>query len=292
MIVAKLIGGLGNQMFQYAAGRALAHRYQVPLKLDKSFLEKDAAGAYTQRHFELGIFNLQPEFVTNLERDAYLKNANNKLYRELYRRVPFFFTRKYIAENTSAYMPNFTKWGPDAYLDGFWQSEKYFSEIKDTLRKEFTFKDEIDRVNAPLAERMSNENSISLHVRRADYVNDSTINHTHGTCSKEYYLHALELLSKTVSNAELFVFSDDVNWCRENFSFKIPATFIDHNQGKQSFADMRLMSCCRYNIIANSSFSWWGAWLNNYPGKKVIAPKKWFRSKAAPDIYPDDWIVI
>lgn len=292
MIVVKLIGGLGNQMFQYAAGRALAQQYNVPLKLDKSFLEKSADGAYTQRHFELDIFTIDAKFITTAERDPYLKHSGNKLYRELYRSLPFLFKKKYITENSVSYMGNFTKWGPDAYLDGFWQSEKYFAHAEGFLRKEFVFKNAFDRVNGPLAERMQDGNSVSLHVRRGDYVSDETTNSVHGTCSKEYYSMALELITKQIDHADLYIFSDDMNWCKENLSFQLPVTFIDHNLGKQSFEDMRLMSMCKHNIIANSSFSWWGAWLNSNPDKKVITPKNWFRDKRAPDIYPADWITI
>jgi hypothetical protein len=139
---------------------------------------------------------------------------------------------------------------------------------------------------------MLNRDSISLHVRRTDYINDKIANDVHGTCTKEYYLEALAYLVRQSDHPELFVFSDDVAWCKENFAFEIPVTFIDHNQGKQSFEDMRLMSNCRCSIIANSSFSWWGAWLNNDPAKKVVAPKNWFRHRPAPDIYPPGWIVI
>ncbi len=292
MIIVKLIGGLGNQMFQYAAGKALASQYNTVLKLDKSHLEKNSGGAHTQREFELHVFDLKTEFASPAEIAPFLKHAESKLYRELYRKIPSLFGKKYIAENSHSYNSSLPKYGPDAYLEGFWQSEKYFSAIRDTLRKEFTFKNQSDQQNSSLLEKLNQTDSVSLHIRRADYVNDKTINSYHGTCDSEYYRKAVEAIKKVASKPELFIFSDDIAWCRENLSFDMPMHFIDHNKGKQNFEDMRLMSHCKHNIIANSSFSWWGAWLNKNKKKQVIAPKNWFKEKTSPDIYPAGWTLL
>ena len=290
MIIVKLIGGLGNQMFQYAAGCALANLHKTELKLDKSLLEIDPKGAYTKRDPELGIFSLATAFATKEESELFLTNANSKVYREAYRRFPFIFKKLYIAENSKSYLKNFKKYGPNAYLDGFWQSEKYFEEVSDLIHKDFTFKNEPNEANREILEKIKNSKAVSLHVRRGDYISDKNNNSVHGTCSIEYYKQAVELLSKTSANLELFIFSDDIDWCKNNLNFNVPVHYVNHNKGKQSFEDMRLMSACKHNIIANSSFSWWGAWLNKNEKKQVISPKHWFRNESNPDIYPKNWI--
>ncbi len=290
MIIVKLTGGLGNQMFQYAAGRALAQLHHTELKLDKSYLEKDPKNAYTKREFELDIFSAPLNFVSAAETIKFLKHAENKIYRELYRRFPYLFKSIYAAENAHAYAANFKKYGPNAYLEGYWQSEKYFREIAGTIRKDFSFKAAPDEVNSKLLEKIDNCPSVSLHVRRGDYLTNAAEGTYHDACSTNYYKQAVELLSKNMESLQLFIFSDDIAWCKNSLSFNYPTIYINHNSGKASFEDMRLMSSCKHNIIANSSFSWWAAWLNKNENKQVIAPKNWFRKATNPDIYPENWI--
>jgi hypothetical protein len=294
MIIVKLIGGLGNQMFQYATGRYLAHLHNTGLKLDTSFLNTDTKGAHTKREFELDVFNLKPVFATEQEITPFIKKSANKVLRTIGRKLPFVFDRVYIAESGNAYHKEFMSYPKETYLDGFWQSEKYFLPIRDMLLTDLAFKNQPEGLNKELLDKMASVNSVSIHVRRTDYVNNPTVNNFHGTCSLEYYQKAVEMISEKQGPVELFIFSDDINWCKENLKFAHPLTYISHNTGKKSYEDMRLMSHCKHNIIANSSFSWWGAWLNTHTGKTIIAPVRWYNSEDVfwADIYPADCVVI
>lgn len=291
MIVVKLIGGLGNQMFQYAAGRRLAALHNTALKIDLSQLEANPNGAYTKRHFELGIFNFHPEFAVEGDLTPFKRFSGSRVRRVLFRELPFLFKTAYIAESGKDYNPSFEKYPTNTYLDGFWQNEKYFLSIEAIIRSEFSFKSPLDGTNLAIEQKIKNANAVSLHVRRGDYVTNKNANSFHGICSKEYYEKAVALLNKKEGGLELFVFSDDSAWCKENLRFDHATTYIDHNTGSNSYIDMQLMSLCRHNVIANSSFSWWGAWLNNHSNKTIIAPKNWFVGQ--PDsICPANWIRI
>jgi len=292
MIIVKLMGGLGNQMFQYAAGKSLAHLRNTALKTDLSFLEADTKGAYTKRNYELGIFKLENKFVTKSEIAPFVEKGKSRLARVVGRLLPALSNKMYAAESGHDYQAGFINFPAEAYLDGFWQSEKYFSSIAEIIRKDFTFKYPPEGLNLDLASKIGSVNSVSLHVRRGDYVKNQAVLEFHGTCSPEYYKKGVKHISDKIKDMHLFIFSDDTDWCRQNLVFDLPCTYIDHNTGAKSYEDMRLMSLCKHHIIANSSFSWWGAWLNPSKEKIVIAPEKWFATAdhKAKDIYPSAWI--
>jgi hypothetical protein len=294
MIVVKLMGGLGNQMFQYAAGRSLAHIHKTDLKLDLSFLNADTKGAYTKREYALQIFTLDTNFANSEEVNRFKKLCENRYRRFLFRKLPFLFNRAYITESGAGFHQEFFGYPVHTYLDGFWQSENYFSGIEDIVHNDFNLKQPLQGLNKDLADKITHVNSVSMHIRRGDYVMNESVLNFHGVCPPAYYKEGLEIIKQKEKNIELFVFSDDAAWCKQNLLFDLPCTYIDHNQGDKSFEDMRLMSFCKHNIIANSSFSWWGAWLNKNAGKTVIAPKKWFNDPKvqSPDIYPLNWIKI
>jgi hypothetical protein len=176
------------------------------------------------------------------------------------------------------------------YLTGYWQSEKYFSSVEAEIRKDFTFnKPLIDR-NLELSAKMATCGSISLHIRRGDYVSDAQTSAILGVCPLDYYRNAVAYVADRVANPQFFVFSDDIEWARENLGLDHPSEYIDHNRGAESYCDMQLMSKCRHHIIANSSFSWWGAWLNPHADKIVVAPKRWFAgSLDSTDLVPQTW---
>ena len=138
---------------------------------------------------------------------------------------------------------------------------------------------------------ISQTNSVSLHIRRGDYVSNQKTNQTHGTCDLDYYQRCITEIEKEVENPYFFVFSDEIEWVKENLKINHPAEYVDQNTGDKSYEDMRLMSQCKHNVIANSSFSWWGAWLNSYPDKIVFAPKRWFASDKhnTKDLIPEGW---
>jgi hypothetical protein len=295
LVITRLIGGLGNQMFQYATGRALALRGGAVLKLDITGFA--AVGAYAKRRFELDSFSIHgnpasdadlawfgrtgkprsPRFhrVLNLLR---IDRANGAwpIYRE-----PHFQFDPTVAELRAP-----------VYLDGFWQSERYFFEIAAVLRQEFTAKAPLDRKNAALAAAIDSVNAVSLHVRRGDYVNDRATNRYHGICSPDYYQRAVDYIAAKVPAPHLFVFSDDRRWTRSNLRFAVPTTFVGANPPDCGYRDMHLMARCRHHIIANSSFSWWGAWLNPSREQIVVAPRQWFCSASndTRDLIPPDWV--
>lgn len=292
MIVVKLMGGLGNQMFQYAAGRRLSNLRNTGLKLDLSFLNADTKGAYTKRDYALDVFSIKENFATEEEVISYRRLFQSRYRRFIYRKMPFLFSKAYITESGNKYHKNFINYPANTYLEGFWQSDKYFSGIENTIRNDFSFKDPPKGLNKELADKISNGRSVSLHVRRGDYIINESVKSYHGVCPPSYYMAGLERIKQKEKDPELFIFSDDAEWCRQNLVFDHPTTYIDHNKGEKSFEDMRLMSLCKHNIIANSSFSWWGAWLNKNPDKIVIAPKEWFADPAnrSEDIYPKNWL--
>jgi hypothetical protein len=147
--------------------------------------------------------------------------------------------------------------------------------------------------NADIAEQIGRVNAVSLHVRRGDYVKNPKTTATHGLCSLDYYHTAIRYIYETVEQPYFFIFSDDMAWVKEHLKIDAPCQYVDHNQGKESFNDMHLMSLCKHHIIANSSFSWWGAWLNSSPEKIVIAPNKWFANQNnIKDLLPNDWVTL
>ncbi len=286
MIVTKLIGGLGNQMFQYAAGKALAAKRNVPLKVDTFDLNKNPNGAYTKRNLELSIFNLNLEIANQQDIEAFNKNKfQNFLIQKL--NLP---SNKLVAnERGSAYNKGFSNFPARTYLNGFWQSELYFKDISNILLKAFTIKEEFIKNTFTHLDELK-QNSVSMHIRRGDYVNLKSANDFHGICSLDYYQAAIDLLKSKIGESKIYVFSDDIDWCKKNFTSEY-FIFLDT---KSAAEDLFLMSKCKHNIIANSSFSWWGAWLNQNPQKIVIAPKYWFtnvESKSI-DILPQNWIAL
>jgi hypothetical protein len=279
MIITKLMGGLGNQMFQLAAGKALALRNGTDCKVDAGFLNVDAKGIYTQRKFELSAFDSDIKIADQQEIDAIVKTSvlsrifsGPKHYREKGHEVnaPFFSLKN------------------GTYIEGYWQSEKYFKDHEADIRTLFKFKKELLNGTEDVLRQIQGSNSVSVHVRRGDYVTLSSANSFHGLCSPQYYKMALEQLNTIHKDLEVFIFSDDMDWCKANLSFG-KQHFVETNS---AYKDMHLMQHCKHNIIANSSFSWWAAWLNTNLAKVVIAPKKWFKdpSTHVNDIYPSSWI--
>ena len=290
MIITKLIGGLGNQMFQYAVGRRAAYVNNAEFKLDITGYENQER--MTKREYALNIFNIKENFVTEKERNKLKKNSF--IWKVLRKISPILGNKTYFKEKHFHFDSDILKISDNSYLDGYWASEKYFKDIEDIIRKEFTLKDKPDAVNQKMISRIKNCDSVSIHIRRGDYAFDEKTNRYHGECNLNYYLKAIALIAKKVKRPQFFVFSDDIKWAKQNLRLKFPCVYVDHNVGKQDYEDIRLMSYCQHNIIANSSFSWWGAWLNQNPNKIVIAPKKWFRELSinTKDLILQSWIKI
>lgn len=285
------MGGLGNQLFQYAAAKTLALKHNTDLKLDVSFLEAMHENAHTKRELELHYFQTSFHKATSEEiqlfnKPTFFKKIVNKYF-------PFHPGNFYYAkEKGFEYDQSFKSFPQNTYLEGFWQSEKYFSEIRSVLLKELVLKEKSgERINDVLHQILGS-NAVSIHIRRGDYITNKNASEFHGNLSMEYYYEALSLIAKRIAHPKVFVFSDDIEWVKMNFNTRYECVFVDFNTAQTSVWDLYLMSACKHNIIANSSFSWWGAWLNQHQDKVVIGPKQWFASKSlnTQDLLPDDWI--
>jgi hypothetical protein len=289
MIITRLKGGLGNQMFQYAAARTLAHLHKTELKIDLSYL--NATGNYTPRKFELNVFDFSFEFATEMDLKPFQNKMNSKILRTLCRKLPILFDNCYVAESGHAYHKEFMSYPKSTFLDGFWQTELYFKPAEDLIREDFAFKSLPEGLNKNIADKIQSLNSVSVHIRRGDYLEGDN-KELYGYCDMNYYSKALDLIGNEVKSPELFIFSDDIAWAKTNLKTDLPLYFIDHNSGNDSYKDMQLMSLCKHHIVANSSFSWWGAWLNKNTDKKVIAPKIWYTFNDNKDICPPEWLRI
>lgn len=292
MIISRIIGGLGNQMFQYALGRALSLERGQPLRLDVSGF----AGYGMHHGFELQrVFGSLADIATKSEVRGILGWQFLSGIRRIVSRPGLAVIRRdgFVVEPHFHYWPEIKNIPQDCYLDGYWQSEIYFRCASLIIRSDFTFKAPLANRNVELAEQIGQVNSVSLHVRRGDYAKNPKTNATHGLCSLEYYRAAVQYVAVRVEEPYFFIFSDDIAWARKNLRLDFSCEFIDHNQGTESYRDMQLMSLCDHHIIANSSFSWWGAWLNPDPDKIVIAPKQWFaNANNVSDLFPPGWVVL
>ena len=288
-VIVKLMGGLGNQLFQYAFGRRLSILHETPLKLD--------AGAFVSSHsrvYALRLFCIQEAFATPLEIARVKKRSGDLMgirFRMAQKVMPYYRRSVLRESQLGPYDPNVLRAPSDVYLDGYWQSEKYFADIEDVIRREFVIKREPDMWNRDMAERIASTESVSIHVRRGDYVSDAETSRIHGACDLDYYCRCVRILAKRVVDPHFFVFSDDPQWVVQNLLLGYPTTFVTHNDAARGYEDLRLMSLCKHNIIANSSFSWWGAWLNPNLRKIVLAPRQWFRDPSIDtrDLIPDTW---
>ena len=288
MVIVRLIGGLGNQMFQYALGRALAHLNRTTLKLDIS-----AFDTYKLQKYGLDNFRITASVASHDEIKKLVgrtgRGAGVWALRNLMRS---YYRRSVVRERQFHFDANILRAGPNVYLKGYWQTEKYFKAVEELLRKEFTVRHPPDAQNQKIGAEVRGTNSVALHVRRGDYVTDPSTNRIHGTCSIAYYNEAVETIARKISGPHFFVFTDDFVWAKENLKFDFPITYATGNGPENSYEDLRLMSLCKHNIVANSSFSWWGAWLNQNPAKIIIAPTHWFDRYAADtrDLLPESWI--
>ncbi|MCG6558010.1 alpha-1,2-fucosyltransferase [Ruegeria sp. 1NDH52C] len=277
MITTRLHGRLGNQMFQYAAARGLALRLGTQVALDTRLAEARGEGVLT-RVFDLDLAT--PDRLPPLKGDGFLRYSAWRVLG-----LPPRFRR----ERGLGYNPAIEGWGDGSYLHGYWQSERYFAHIADRIRADFTFPALSNSQNAEMAARIGECPAISLHVRRGDYVALAA----HALCDQRYYETALtRILEGVVGNPVVFVFSDDPGWARDNLPLPVQKVVVDFNGPETDFEDMRLMSLCRHNIIGNSSFSWWAAWLNANPDKRVAGPARWFGDPNLhnPDILPPNWL--
>lgn len=288
-VIVELTVGLGNQLFQYALARHLSIINDADLYFDLSRSKMDAA-SYDMRNnvFDLGKFKIEGKVWDghNLDHDKKTFRVQKLLFGEKF---------KVIKEEHFVYDDSvFEKTNKSIYLLGFWQSEKYFKPISKRLKDELQFKDgALEGVNEKVQDEILSTNAVAIHVRRADYVDDEANSKIYSNIFNEgYYLKAIKKIEKLIENPTYFVFSDDIKWCKEYFKLHTNAS-VQYVENQSEFADFHLMSKCNHNIIANSTFSWWSAWLNNSPSKVVISPKKWFLNEWDDSNIPvDNWVKI
>lgn len=287
MIFVRLKGGLGNQLFQYAAARRLALVHGVELRLDITPLEDSP-----NRSYQLGVFSISSAVATPSEVAARL-GSRGIFHWPRRSRMPC------VRETAFRFDPSILDAPDEIYLDGYWQSERYFEDAAAVIRSEISFRSPPAGPNAEMYEEIkSTPASVSVHVRRGDYVSQPEAQRVLGTCDPEYYSAAAAYLLKHLADqngagdARFFVFSDDPGWVRQNLRLPGRMTVVAHNGPETAYEDLRLMSGCQYHIIANSTFSWWGAWLASDLNKVVIAPKRWFRAPeySDKDLIPSRWI--
>ncbi len=269
MIITRLRGGLGNQLFQYAAGRALAEHHKVPLKLDLYTYTK-----HPYRKFELHRFNIDAPEASRDEVHHF--TGSNPIKRYLNKRENYFRCPGVFAQPHYHFYEDFFSLPADIYLSGYWQSEKYFTGIAPLIKQQLIPIVALDSHNSELKAELASKESVAIHVRRGDY-GSAAYASFFGGLPDSYYRDAMASMRGQVSSPSFYFFSDDIEWCRSNFGGE-GTQFISHNKGSEAYKDLLLMASCRHNIIANSTFSWWGAWLNANNGKRVIAPAKWFKS--------------
>lgn len=287
------MGGLGNQLFQYACGRYLALQNKTTLKLDATGLSRDDRGII--RPYSLGVFNIQAGLATAEEIKQIKREPRGrwpKKIKHALKKHSIIPAKNYIPEIDFSWEKILSLRG-NLYLGGFFQNEKFFDQIAETIRQDFTLKPELADFDPALTEKIKKSLSVSLHIRRGDYASDEATRLLHGLQPLEYYRQAMELISQKIDNPKYFVFSDDIAWCQKNLPMPPETIFVT---GKKDYEDLTLMKQCRHHIIANSTFSWWGAWLNDNPDKIVIAPARWFAdeklNEQTKNLVPGNWIRI
>ncbi|TRO63913.1 alpha-1,2-fucosyltransferase [Christiangramia sabulilitoris] len=289
MIIIKIKGGLGNQMFQYAFGWILAKKYNEDLLLDTSVYGEKKINGIAKREFGLEIFNNDYLLASETDINSFLELS---LIQQIRKKIGLNF-RKIYNDRVFKYNPSALQLPPPIYLNGYFQSYRYFKGRESAVRNLFNFDiKNIDQSNLEFMQDMEHSSSVAIHVRRGDYVENEKTKSFHGGCSLEYYKRSISYIKDRIINPKLFFFSDDIEWVRKNFNVGLSSVFVEHNQGSDSWKDMLLISNCKHQIIANSSFSWWGAWLNDNPEKIVVAPARWLAKKEIDmnDLIPSTWV--
>lgn len=284
MIIVHINGGLGNQLFQYAAARRLAAVHHTEVKMDVRELSSNALRAFSLSAFK----GVDVNFATTEEVERLRKPG---LFFKVANRLKPVNKRSFFREVSFRYDSRFNLLQDNVYIKGYWQCEQYFLDIENKLRHDFQLKESFIQNVTGFATELSAVNSVALHIRRGDYTNKESLAQ-HGLLPFSYYERAIVHIEETVDHPHYFIFSDDSNWVKSNFPLPVNHTLVSGEITRSQYEDLFLMSKCRHNIIANSSFSWWGGWLNEHKEKIVIAPKQWFarRNEAAYDIVPAHWI--
>lgn len=279
MFIVKLMGGMGNQMFQYAFARNLSLKYNKPLKIDLSFLKnKNQGPKFTYRDYNLNIFNIDGDFDIPKKESGILLQENALQTAA----ANINYVNTFIQKNINH---NFV-------LSGFWQSQNYFIDIEDQIKQDFTFRDSVSESNEHIQKMFNNIiscNSVMIHVRRTDYLNHLDYYYV---VNNDYIQSSTNIINAKINSPHFFVFSDDIEWCKENIKLK-NTTFVDNTYaGNACNYYLQLMYSCKHYIISNSTFSWWPTWLGRSTDSLIIAPKKWYKTSSvnAEELVPSSWL--
>ena len=285
MIFVRLSGGLGNQLFQYATARAIALREGVDVVIDDSWYE-NIGSQDTHRSYELEYFNISHKKISSFQKRAlrisrlnFIKKINTKI-------LPMVFEEKNLKFDKKT--ESLTK---NSYLIGYWQSYKYFDHAYSFLIKDLTSNLKIPTEYLEVFRGQKNINSVAVHVRRGDYTSSKN-SEIHGICSLDYYQRAFLIIVKNIIEPHFFIFSDDIDWAKKHIVPPGKVVYVNDDGSNSGVQDFLLMKECKNQIIANSTFSWWAAYLNENPKKIVICPKKWFSNKdySQDDLIPKSWV--
>lgn len=276
MRLIKMTGGLGNQMFIYAFYLRMRRRY-AHARIDLSDM----------MHYNVH-YGYEMHRVFNLPKTEFCISQPLKKVLEF-----LFFKKIYERKQKSLAAFDKKRLWPLLYFKGFYQSERFFADMKDEIRAAFTFNSSLfnEKTKGALMQIDADKNAVSIHIRRGDYLEPKHWKTTGSVCQLPYYLNAIAEINKKMAQPSYYVFSDDIAWVKENIPLP-SAVFIDWNKGTDSWQDMMLMSRCRHHIICNSTFSWWGAWLDPREDKTVLVPERWFQHCETPNIYPSGWIKV
>lgn len=293
MIIVKLMGGLGNQMFQYATALSVAKRNRSQLLVDKTSFDNMHPND-TPRTYDLGVFNISAKIASDSDLSKIRESdeqygIKDKIKRRLVKSGPLW---KIVEPNASYY--SYIERAPNnSYLVGWWQNEKYFKEFRSSILKEFSPKNPLTDYTQKILEQIkSSPTTVSLHVRRSDYVINKHANLFHGLASVEYYKNAIDYFTSRFDSPLFVVVSDDIKWCKSSLTMPANCIFVEPQKNRHDYEDMMIMKACDHAVIANSSFSWWGAWLSENPSQIVIAPSVWFQDEKAnseTEIVPSSW---
>jgi hypothetical protein len=293
MIIIKLTGGLGNQLFQYAFGRSLNIKHNQPLYFDINFFKWDKLRKFSLEPFSINYKIADDELILKTKQRNFL--WRDRILNVIFKKNIEYFRNSYIIEPNFKHDKNICNYrSKNVYFEGYWQCEKYFVDYRKIIIKEIRNFSLLSTISQYYLNEILKNNSVSIHIRRGDYISNDETFSFHGICDNKYYNTAIELLETKINNPHFFVFSDDIDYVEKMYPTNKNYTIV--KKIPNDYEEIILMSACKNHIIANSSFSWWGAWLNPSEYKIVIAPKKWFQNKdmqqQTADLIPHNWIKI
>lgn len=285
MIITEINGGLGNQLFQYAAGLALSNKHKTALKINTNFKTQDTVRKLALTHFNLDVNQADPIEINQLYPSSNLK-------RKIQAILPTS-QKSFYKEKKFSFQSNFSQLSSSVYLKGYWQSELYFSSIDSIIKEKYLLEPNCYKNALDFIQQLSLQESVSIHVRKGDYLK-APYNTVYAELNNEYYKRAIEFLKEICPSIKTYVFTDDPAWVEAHLDLGIPFELASGKKTNSMFEDFQAMRSCKYHVIANSSFSWWTAWLSAHQDKQVVAPRNWFKDiqEDTTDLIPKSWNIL